>query len=215
MLTTYNVLRSEVHFTQQQRRLREPKKYRSLPTPLTLVKWWRVCLGTSLSLSLSHHARDRDSREPERLIDNVIARECRRGADDPNHHRQRSHDGIATACREPLVCLGHSNPSQWPRYASLVINAGDAPSIDSRTSWLTSTDDLFGLLLFLGVEPINQRIWWRRIISQPLQDNDRDAVTILQHYLRTVRLTTSEWSERESTGASRAIARSFTWSWSA
>ena len=52
MLTTYNVLRSEVHFTQQQRRLREPKKYRSLPTPLTLVKWWRVCLGTSLSLSL-------------------------------------------------------------------------------------------------------------------------------------------------------------------
>lgn len=65
VLTTYEVLRQEIHFTdltEEKRflfrnenvskfknvfrptRLRDPKRYAALPCPMMLIEWWRVCL---------------------------------------------------------------------------------------------------------------------------------------------------------------------------
>lgn len=46
VLTTYNVLSSEIHFTKQapQRSLRGKKVYKAKRSPLVDISWWRVCL---------------------------------------------------------------------------------------------------------------------------------------------------------------------------
>ncbi|KAF6025413.1 SHPRH [Bugula neritina] len=51
VITTYNVLRAELKTTNvphsnsdSGRRLRKPKKFLALPSPLTAVQWWRICL---------------------------------------------------------------------------------------------------------------------------------------------------------------------------
>ncbi len=48
VLTTYSTLRTELyHVTSQSslvRNRKQPAKYRFLPTPLTGVRWWRICL---------------------------------------------------------------------------------------------------------------------------------------------------------------------------
>ncbi len=46
VLTTYDVLRSDLNHIVEDNRysLRFDKKYKQLPTPLTHVLWWRVCL---------------------------------------------------------------------------------------------------------------------------------------------------------------------------
>ena len=46
VLTTYNVLASEIHYTgpKRDRNLRHEKKYESRRSPLMQIHWWRVCL---------------------------------------------------------------------------------------------------------------------------------------------------------------------------
>ena len=46
VLTTYNVLASEIHYTGsvRDRSLRHEKKYKSRQSPLVQICWWRVCL---------------------------------------------------------------------------------------------------------------------------------------------------------------------------
>ena len=47
MLTTYDALRRDVHRGAdggEARALRRRKRYQALPTPLTRLRWWRVCL---------------------------------------------------------------------------------------------------------------------------------------------------------------------------
>jgi SNF2 family DNA or RNA helicase len=47
VLTTYDVLRGDLyHVTDEKKKysLRYEKKYKEIPTPLTRIKWWRVCL---------------------------------------------------------------------------------------------------------------------------------------------------------------------------
>jgi len=53
VITTYNVLRAELKTTNvphsnsdSGRRLRKPKKFLALPSPLTAVQWWRVSMST-------------------------------------------------------------------------------------------------------------------------------------------------------------------------
>ena len=45
VITTYETLSKDVHYTEQiQRKFRQSRKYPPPPSPLTLLKWWRVCL---------------------------------------------------------------------------------------------------------------------------------------------------------------------------
>lgn len=47
VLTTYDVLRGDLYHISDEKRgysLRYEKKYREIPTPLTKIKWWRICL---------------------------------------------------------------------------------------------------------------------------------------------------------------------------
>ncbi|XP_037037910.1 E3 ubiquitin-protein ligase SHPRH-like [Bradysia coprophila] len=46
VLTTYEILRQEIHFADvaEETRLRDRKRYAALPCPLILIEWWRVCL---------------------------------------------------------------------------------------------------------------------------------------------------------------------------
>lgn len=47
VLTDYNIMSSEIHFTKQNRtdrQMRNPSRFITLPSPLLLVEWWRVCL---------------------------------------------------------------------------------------------------------------------------------------------------------------------------
>lgn len=47
VLTDYNIMASEIHFTNRNktdRQMRNPSRFISLPSPLMLVDWWRVCL---------------------------------------------------------------------------------------------------------------------------------------------------------------------------
>ena len=46
VLTTYDALRRDVHRAAdgEMRALRRRKRYQALPTPLTRLRWWRVCL---------------------------------------------------------------------------------------------------------------------------------------------------------------------------
>lgn len=47
VLTTYDALRRDVHRGADggpARTLRRRKRYQALPTPLTRLRWWRVCL---------------------------------------------------------------------------------------------------------------------------------------------------------------------------
>jgi len=44
VLTTYETLRKELHYAQELRALRHPKKYMPKRTPLIEHYWWRVCL---------------------------------------------------------------------------------------------------------------------------------------------------------------------------
>jgi SNF2 family DNA or RNA helicase len=46
VLTTYDVLRSDLYhvLADMPKRLRFDKKYKPMPTPLTAINWWRICL---------------------------------------------------------------------------------------------------------------------------------------------------------------------------
>ncbi|XP_049541626.1 E3 ubiquitin-protein ligase SHPRH [Anopheles darlingi] len=45
VLTDYNVLKPELYFTEENRRYsRHEKRYLQAATPLTMIRWWRVCL---------------------------------------------------------------------------------------------------------------------------------------------------------------------------
>ncbi|XP_050094766.1 E3 ubiquitin-protein ligase SHPRH [Anopheles aquasalis] len=45
VLTDYNVLKPELYFTEENRRMsRHEKRYLQAATPLTMIRWWRVCL---------------------------------------------------------------------------------------------------------------------------------------------------------------------------
>jgi hypothetical protein len=55
-------------------------------------------------------------------------------------------------------------------------------------------DDLYGLYLFLGVEPISQRFWWRKAILQPLEQCQPGALRVVRHYLQTVLMSLEQSS---------------------
>jgi len=47
VLTTFNTLMGDLSHTKNARgssNLRKRKKYRVVPTPLTSIEWWRICL---------------------------------------------------------------------------------------------------------------------------------------------------------------------------
>lgn len=47
VLTNYNVLKAEIHFTEtntKETSLRYKRSYMSVVSPLKFIKWWRVCL---------------------------------------------------------------------------------------------------------------------------------------------------------------------------
>jgi E3 ubiquitin-protein ligase SHPRH len=46
VLTTYDVMRSDLYhvLADMPKRLRFDKKYKPMPTPLTAINWWRICL---------------------------------------------------------------------------------------------------------------------------------------------------------------------------
>ena len=51
MITTYEVLAAETNYVDlphsnstEGRRFRNPKRYMAMPSPLTSIQWWRICL---------------------------------------------------------------------------------------------------------------------------------------------------------------------------
>jgi len=58
VLTTYDALRRDAHRGAdggEERALRRRKRYQALPTPLTRLRWWRVCLDEVRAGSLLSH----------------------------------------------------------------------------------------------------------------------------------------------------------------
>ncbi|CAM9711741.1 unnamed protein product, partial [Chrysoparadoxa australica] len=104
VLTTYDVLRDEVHHTgTSSKSLRSAKRYRVVPSPLPALKWWRVAIDEAQMVeSTTSQAAEMALLLPAQL------RWCISGTP-----------------------IGRGN-----------------------------LDDLYGLLLFIRMQPFNNRAWW-------------------------------------------------------
>lgn len=58
VLTDYNVMASEIHFTncnKTDRQMRNPSRFMNLPSPLLMIDWWRVCLDEAQMVETSNN----------------------------------------------------------------------------------------------------------------------------------------------------------------
>ena len=127
VLTTYDVLRREVHndadpqaghSLAKNRPMRRQKRYQIIPTPLTRLKWWRVCLDEAQMVETS------------------------------------------TAAAAQMALKLHTR-HRW---------------CVTGTPVSKGLEDLYGLLLFLGVDPYSDRKWWQLALERPLAEGSAAAL---------------------------------------
>jgi E3 ubiquitin-protein ligase SHPRH len=126
ILTTYEVLRNEIHYAKELRTLRHPKKYIPKRTPLVEHFWWRVCLDEAQMI------------------------------ESPTAHAAQMALKLQTKYR---WCV-------------------------TGTPISKSLDDLYGLLLFLRLEPFTSKSFWLKAISGPFMKNRLDPIKgLLKHHM--------------------------------
>ena len=117
VITTYDVLRQDVYHSAayqadgQHRVQRYRKKHRVVPTPLTALRWWRVCLDEA------------------QMVETTTAKAAEMAAQLPTVHRW---------------CV-------------------------TGTPIAHDLDDLYGLLVFLQAEPLDNRKLWLNSIKKPCE----------------------------------------------
>jgi E3 ubiquitin-protein ligase SHPRH len=130
VLTTYAALREDLGHTGvlegNEKAKRYVKKYRALPTPLTGVQWWRICLDESQMLG----------------------------------------EGSAGAA---MMAIGLGAVNRWGV---------------SGTPIQKGLEDLYGLFLFLGVQPYANRTWWRACLQEPYLNEVPEAVERMELLMR-------------------------------
>ncbi|KAH3735745.1 E3 ubiquitin-protein ligase SHPRH-like [Dreissena polymorpha] len=116
VITTYETLRKELDYVDlphsnsaEGRKLRHPKRFMAIPSPLTAVQWWRVCLDEAQMVECT---TTKTAQMAQRLC--AVNRWCVTGT-----------------------------PIQ------------------------KDIEDLVGLLLFLGVDPYCNAMWWHRLLYDP------------------------------------------------
>ncbi|XP_077977892.1 E3 ubiquitin-protein ligase SHPRH-like [Glandiceps talaboti] len=123
VITTYETLRNEINYvdlphsnSDEGRRFRHAKRYMAVPSSITAVQWWRVCLDEAQMV------------------------EC-----------------ATTKAAEMALRLSAVN--RW---------------CVTGTPIQKGMEDLYGLFLFLGVDPYWVKYWWNRLLYQPyLNGNPR------------------------------------------
>ncbi|XP_075750828.1 E3 ubiquitin-protein ligase SHPRH isoform X2 [Rhipicephalus microplus] len=134
VLTTYEVLKKELHYTNlphvnsaESRSFRNPRKFLPTPSPLTALLWWRVCLDEAQMV-----------------------------------------EGTATKAAQMALKLSAVN--RW---------------CVTGTPIQKSMHDLYGLLLFLGEEPYNVKLWWNECLLMPYCHGDSEPlVAVLSRCFR-------------------------------
>nr|XP_015905022.3 E3 ubiquitin-protein ligase SHPRH [Parasteatoda tepidariorum] len=123
VVTAYEVFKSEINYLNlphgdNQRALRNPQKYRCIPSPLLSIEWWRICLDEA------------------QMVENVSAKVSQ------------------------LAWQLHSI-NRW---------------CITGTPIQKSFQDLYGLLLFLGYDPFNEKIWWQELLWKPFMNGCSDTL---------------------------------------
>ncbi|XP_070568700.1 E3 ubiquitin-protein ligase SHPRH-like [Ptychodera flava] len=116
VITTYETLRNEINYvdlphsnSDEGRRFRHAKRYMAVPSPITAVQWWRVCLDEAQMV------------------------EC-----------------ATTKAAEMALRLSAVN--RW---------------CVTGTPIQKGMEDLYGLFLFLGLDPYWVKYWWNKLLYQP------------------------------------------------
>ncbi|GIX69417.1 e3 ubiquitin-protein ligase SHPRH [Caerostris darwini] len=124
VLASYETFRRElshvnVPYGENGRPLRYPKKFRTLPTPLQAIEWWRICLDEA------------------QMVESVMTRTSQ-------------------------MALQLKSVNRW---------------CVTGTPIQKSIEDLYGLLLFLGYDPYNVKLWWREALLRPFICGYTDQLT--------------------------------------
>ncbi|KAL4232699.1 hypothetical protein ACF0H5_007387 [Mactra antiquata] len=116
VITTYETLRKEIDYvdlphsnSSEGRKLRHAKRFMAIPSPITAVQWWRIC------------------------IDEAQMLEC-------------------TTTKTAEMARRLSGINRW---------------CVTGTPIQKSIDDLYGLVLFLGIDPYWVLMWWNKLIYEP------------------------------------------------
>ncbi|XP_076076399.1 E3 ubiquitin-protein ligase SHPRH-like isoform X3 [Mytilus galloprovincialis] len=117
VITTYETLRKEIDYvdlphsnSESGRKFRHPKRFMAIPSPITAVEWWRICLDEAQMV------------------------EC-------------------TTTKTALMALRLTAVNRW---------------CVTGTPIQRSVEDLYGLFLFLGIDPFWVKQWFETILFKPL-----------------------------------------------
>ncbi|XP_056016724.1 E3 ubiquitin-protein ligase SHPRH-like isoform X5 [Ostrea edulis] len=125
VITSYETLRSEINYvdlphsnSESGRKFRHPKRFMAIPSPITAVEWWRICLDEAQMV------------------------EC-------------------TTTKTAEMALRLSAVNRW---------------CVTGTPIQKSIEDLYGLLLFLGVDPYWVKQWWTKLLYEPFCYGKEEAM---------------------------------------
>ncbi|XP_060077806.1 E3 ubiquitin-protein ligase SHPRH-like [Ylistrum balloti] len=121
VITTYETLRKEIDYvdlphsnSDTTRAFRNPKRFMAIPSPLTAVEWWRVCLDEAQMVEV-------------------------------------------TTSKTAEMALRLSAVNRW---------------CVTGTPIQKSVSDVYGLLLFLGLDPYWVKHWWTTLLYNPFCQGD-------------------------------------------
>ncbi|XP_033741490.1 E3 ubiquitin-protein ligase SHPRH-like [Pecten maximus] len=121
VITTYETLRKEIDYvdlphsnSDTARKFRHPKRFMAVPSPMTAVEWWRVCLDEAQMVE-------------------------------------------ATTSKTAEMALRLSAVNRW---------------CVTGTPIQKSVSDVYGLMLFLGMDPYWVKHWWMTLLYDPFCHGD-------------------------------------------
>ena len=175
VLTTYDALRRDVHRGAdggEARTLRRRKRYQALPTPLTRLRWWRVCLDEVRSAHGFIFFRVPSLPPRLRVYTNLVV-----------HLTYAARLCVSAHCKSKSDLPSGADSACAARAQAQMVESSTAKAaemaarLDAVHRWaITGTplsrglEDLFGLFFFLHAAPLDQRAWWTRVCQRPYED---------------------------------------------